>query len=364
MAADHTTPPSIVLEVSPDGDLATVLAPWRSAWRDLAAEVDGSFFQLPEWFVPWWETVGGRPPTTIGLWTDPGGSLRAAVALSRTRTRLHPRLPVAVGTLVNTGSGFGSADHLGPLCLPHLHRGVAAWLGSRRGGSLLLSNLDPATRSAWPAGAVETEHSRCPRASIGPDTGLGRSSQFRRQLRARVRKANDAGLSFVYRPPGAVTTDDLDVLMSLHEARWDEKEGISSFGRSRLDLHRRALAFAGPDVGPVMVIARTAAAPVGVVYGFVWNGTFSFYQSGWDPAWASFSLGTVIHAVAVELMAAAGVRVYDFLRGAEDYKYRFGAVDVVDTTLLVPRGLGGRLLTLKASVKSRETKPDETPAPG
>jgi hypothetical protein len=47
--------------------------------------------------------------------------------------------------------------------------------------------------------------------------------------------------------------------------------------------------------------------------------------------------------------------VFDFLRGQEPYKYRFGATDRVDRSYLVPRGATGALLRLKYGVKRGRT---------
>jgi CelD/BcsL family acetyltransferase involved in cellulose biosynthesis len=45
--------------------------------------------------------------------------------------------------------------------------------------------------------------------------------------------------------------------------------------------------------------------------------------------------------------------VFDFLRGGESYKYRFGATDRVDETWLVPAGLGGLALRAKYETQAR-----------
>jgi CelD/BcsL family acetyltransferase involved in cellulose biosynthesis len=61
----------------------------------------------------------------------------------------------------------------------------------------------------------------------------------------------------------------------------------------------------------------------------------------------------VLVSETIRLAGSAGAKVFDFLRGAEAYKYRFGATDRVDQTWLVPRGAGGRLLDLRYRVKAR-----------
>ena len=77
---------------------------------------------------------------------------------------------------------------------------------------------------------------------------------------------------------------------------------------------------------------------MGVLYGFWWRDTFAAYQSGWDRAYARDGLGNVLILHALEFAAADGARSFDFLRGTEPYKYRFGARDRWDRTWLVPAG--------------------------
>jgi CelD/BcsL family acetyltransferase involved in cellulose biosynthesis len=43
---------------------------------------------------------------------------------------------------------------------------------------------------------------------------------------------------------------------------------------------------------------------------------------------------------AIEACAGQGVEVFDFLRGADDYKYRFGATDVVEGSFAIGRSAG------------------------
>ena len=51
-------------------------------------------------------------------------------------------------------------------------------------------------------------------------------------------------------------------------------------------------------------------------------------SSGLDPAaFAALSPGVVLTAAAIERAIDLGRAEFDFLRGDEEYKYRFGAID-------------------------------------
>jgi CelD/BcsL family acetyltransferase involved in cellulose biosynthesis len=61
---------------------------------------------------------------------------------------------------------------------------------------------------------------------------------------------------------------------------------------------------------------------------FEYNRRFLLYNSGYDPnAYAHLSPGWVLLAYAIQYAIAAGCRVFDFMQGDEEYKYRFGSHD-------------------------------------
>ena len=64
-------------------------------------------------------------------------------------------------------------------------------------------------------------------------------------------------------------------------------------------------------------------------------------------------MGSMLVLHALERAADEGTRAFDFLRGSEPYKYRFGARDRSDRTWLVPRGPAGALLVARHRVPDR-----------
>jgi CelD/BcsL family acetyltransferase involved in cellulose biosynthesis len=82
------------------------------------------------------------------------------------------------------------------------------------------------------------------------------------------------------------------------------------------------------DVGMLRMFAlRVGERFVGVFYGFADRSTTYYYLSGYDPTFERFSVGNVMVAHAIEQAARGGATTFDFLRGAEDYKYAWGAKD-------------------------------------
>jgi len=64
------------------------------------------------------------------------------------------------------------------------------------------------------------------------------------------------------------------------------------------------------------------------LFAFEYERRFWLYNSGYDPnAYAALSPGWVLLSYAIQYAIATGCRVFDFMQGDEEYKYRFGAHD-------------------------------------
>ena len=194
----------------------------------------------------------------------------------------------------------------------------------------------------------------CPRVDIPADPDqVGGSSKFRKQLRQYARKVERLGITFRWIGPEEMTPALLDVVFDLHARRQAAAGWTSMFDRSKAGLHARLVSRGGPGHGPAMVLAERDGEPVAVLYGFRWAEVFAYYQTGWLPELAEANLATVLVAQSMRLARADGATVFDFLRGAESYKYRFGATDRVDESWLVPAGLGGLALRAKYGTQAR-----------
>jgi len=328
-------------------------------WLELAGRLEGtSYFQTPDWVLAWWETIARRPATRVAMWRAPCGRLEAVVALSRDRERLHRRLPVAVPVYANAGSGPGAADHCGWLVPAERADDVGAWVSEAIGGSaVLVRGADPDwSGRSLPAGARVVDATACPRVELPlADRGAGPSPAFVRQLRRFRRRLEREEVRFEWVPPAQVDEELLVALFELH-AYGRARRGGSTFDVTQLAFHRRLAERAGPRRGPAAVVARRDEAIAGVLYGFWWQDTFAAYQSGWDPRFARHSMGSVLVLHALERAAEEGAHTFDFLRGTEPYKYRFGARDRCDRTWLVPRGPAGALLAARHRVRDRRRR--------
>ena len=62
---------------------------------------------------------------------------------------------------------------------------------------------------------------------------------------------------------------------------------------------------------------------VAVSYCLAFEGQFNFYQTGFDPAWAKYSLGAAVISHSIQAAIEEGAHTFDLLRGDEPYKYGF-----------------------------------------
>lgn len=67
---------------------------------------------------------------------------------------------------------------------------------------------------------------------------------------------------------------------------------------------------------------------VATLYAFEYDRRFWLYNSGYDPqSHSQLSPGWVLLSYAIQYAIANGCRIFDFMQGDEEYKYRFGSHD-------------------------------------
>jgi CelD/BcsL family acetyltransferase involved in cellulose biosynthesis len=152
-----------------------------------------------------------------------------------------------------------------------------------------------------------------------------RGSEHRYAVQRKLRKLNrDFTVRF-----DLVATDEerrqaLGQLIELHEKRWREKGDSNAFHTPALrafhdDFTRRAL-----ENGWLrLYVLRLDGAPAAAFYALRYGDTYSFFQSGFDPAYARHSVGLVTMALSIQAAIGEGARRYDMLHGTEEYKFHW-----------------------------------------
>ena len=277
-------------------------------WADLWSRSSATPFQHPAWLLPWWDVFGTACPR---------------VATMRNRGRLDGVLPLYELPTKILPIGAGITDYQDVLLDPSANATEALLETAMRGAALPLHLIDLPPWSALRDVSLRGWQGEATTADPCPvlDPSQASAGQLRK-LRMSRHRANRAGGWTVEVATAETAAAMFDVLVGLHTARW-RGEGVLADAAVRA-FHRQAL----PrllEAGLLWLCAlRIGDAVAAVIYALRDPGRVLFYLSGHDDARAFESPGTLLLGWMLE---NAGGRTAHFLRGAEGYKYAWGAVD-------------------------------------
>jgi CelD/BcsL family acetyltransferase involved in cellulose biosynthesis len=198
---------------------------------------------------------------------------------------------------------------------------------------------------------------------LGPDGGLGESTATRSDLRRKWRRLGELG---------ALEVDDLDGTTDLEStlaegfrvegSGWKDAAGTAILSHeSTRRFYTRIAAWAAADGLLSLAFLRLDGRAVAFQFGLRTEREYYFLKGGYDPAFARYSPGKLLHARMLERMHERGVERYEFLGDTESYKqtwphdsrrllelvgYRRSPAGLVDLWV------GGRLPALLRRVRS------------
>lgn len=305
------------VEVLDQAGLYALEAAWAELWD---AARDATAFQRPEWCLPWCEHLLQGQVEAIAVWKR--ARLHALVPLFRWRDGSRDVLSL-IGAGVSDYQDLLLASRAGDVV-----RAIAdtlrmlAWdrleLGELREGSPLLALEIPGqervvAQEPCPAVALDA------RAPLEP---LARN--LRREIEYQRRRATrELGIDHVQLSPDEL----VDVLAALHHARWAARDQPGVIDGARREFLRAACRRLATSESLIGVGVRIGGQLASVAFAIADRDCARYYLGGFTPALAQRSPGALAIAAAMEESSRRGARWFDFLRGAERYKYRFGAFD-------------------------------------
>jgi hypothetical protein len=113
-------------------------------------------------------------------------------------------------------------------------------------------------------------------------------------------------------------------LVDLHRDWWRRRGHLGAFASPYFKGFHRSLIERRFAAGEIQLIrVRCGDETIGCLYNFVWNGTVSFYQSGFRMEDDNrLKPGFVLHTEAVRYNAERGHALYDFMASFDEYKVR------------------------------------------
>ena len=346
----------------------------EAAWNELLADsATRTIFLTWEWMQAWWSAFGARRDLVLLTCTDAKGSLMAAAPLQRTWEELGPGVSGWLLRLV--GDGIGGSENLDWVIREGYEvpvvRSVLDWLDKQRSlwDSISLNTV-PATSPVIAAVRQELNR-RGWRQVERRGTGYARrlpdswetllaslSKNKRAQINARVRKLQN---QFSVRVRRCERLEDLpeclEHLFRLHQMRWElrGKQGSFALAQKRafyLEMAQNLLRRGWLDFWLLDVNGRTVATE----FGFHYKGTYSFLQAGFDPEYASYSVGVVLRAHIMQELIERGLREYDFLGGDDHYKHTWSATSRAYISLTCARPFTRAAMGLVLDFAAEKTK--------
>jgi CelD/BcsL family acetyltransferase involved in cellulose biosynthesis len=124
-------------------------------------------------------------------------------------------------------------------------------------------------------------------------------------------------------------TPFMDAFVSLHQKSWTARGKPGAFSSARFEAFHRRVAKDFFDKGVLFLCSfHLDGRHIGSFYGFQYDGTLSYYLLGVEtnPV-KKVKTGTAVIGQCIEQAIRRGCREFDFLRGAEEYKYRWTSTD-------------------------------------
>ncbi len=328
----------IVREFRKQCDLERLRPEWEALLRKSAAD---TIFLTYEWVSAWWASFGTEGELRLLTAIDDEGVLRGIAPLRLTTLR---RSGQRCQALIFIGDGTTDSDYLDFI----IERGyecqaLAAfeeyWIKASHDNAVAVLNEIPETsvnrtvlkslsvRDAllWSETDVACGTVRLP-ATWDEYLGLLKP-RFRTKIRSVLRnleKREDVKFKFC---ENAVEIEKLlPVLFDLHSRRWAQDGKAGVFVRKGKCEFYRVLSPALHERGRLRFSwLEWRGQILACQYGFVYNGTYSQLQEGYEPASEHWNSGVGLRAWSIRKLMEEGVTEYDFLGGMGRHKSDWGA---------------------------------------
>jgi len=337
-------------------DSALAFQNLKARWDDLLNKsLPPHIFLSWDWLFCWWKYFGRGKQLHILIAKDQAGTIRAIAPLFITVEKWGLRNLRVVKFL---GTHPISSEYLDFICEERYCREASEaflnCLTTLRGVDLLFfSDLREDSSVLKFAKASDSrifqieKGETCPFISFPSDWETFLKSVNRRvreyvksnwkffigEKQAQLKKAGPADYEQV-----------LSELFRLHTARWRAKGKSGSFGLQEkrvfhLEICRRLLE--KNQLG--LYYLEVDRKIISVLYGFVYQDTYYYYQTGFDRSFENKKPGLLVLYHAIEQSFQTGLKRFDFLRGEEEYKLKWADSENRTYHLLMPLTSKARL---------------------
>ena len=323
---------------------ANELISLKEEWNDLLSCCSASHvpFLRHEYICTWWDTLGGGEWQTGELFVvtarNEDQQLEGIAPLFFTQDQVETPAMLLIGS-------FEISDYLDLIArkkvMPEFINALLDLLGSEQAPPwqvLDFYNLPdytptlPALAGAASSRGFDYHQENLQKSPYVPLPGdwetylAGIDKKQRHEIRRKMRRAEEypAGVRWYIADDRAVLDDEVDAFLDLM-AQDPEK---SSFLTENMRTQMHAAARAAFDNGWLQLVFMEVGGEKAAAYmNFDFHGHIWVYNSGLNFSYRELSPGWVLLGYLLKWANENQRAALDFMRGNEEYKYRFGAID-------------------------------------
>ena len=302
-----------------------------SLWRDTSLNLRwDSVFVLPLWLKAWWHEFGARLEEYM-LAVRENGKIIGIAPLRVKEGRaafigsadVCDYLDFAIATGKDTAFFTALLDYL-------RHNGIKElYLESLRADSATYTHLvELARRRGCSVSCTLDNVSLDLELPAVWEEYLGLlTAKQRREVGRKLRRLQEAGeVQYSIIEDKDTVRETMDVFLKLLRASRKDK---SDFMTAPMESFFRSIADTMATAGLLrMGVLKIRTIPVACVMCFDYNDTIYLYNSGYDPMYSYLSVGLLSKVLSIKDSIERGKTIYDFLKGAEEYKYRLGGREI------------------------------------
>jgi len=320
-------------------ELASLEGPWRDI---LPASGPKAVFYTPLWLKTWWgEFADGRELMLLSV-RDPSaeGRLVGVAPLMREGERLTLAGDTNVCDYMDVvaceGCEEGVLDAVLHAVSEEPWSELVLWGVPEYSPTLAIL---PGLAAGLGYSAEIEQENVCPRVQLPSafdDYVEGLNRRDRHELRRKLRRLYRSGDVLFHSCQSVPEVEShLDDFLRQHAASRHEKALFMTERMARF-FRRMALTLAEQNLVRLYCLEVNGVRAASVLC-FDAGDELLLYNSGYDPDHASLAVGLLSKALALEQAIAEGKRCFDFLRGAESYKYDLGGKDLAVYRCIVRR---------------------------
>lgn len=155
-----------------------------------------------------------------------------------------------------------------------------------------------------------------------PSYTMSLSRNLRKNLKKRMKRLESQyKVEFKTQHDFASVRDAMEIYFNLHDKRWQSKKGQSiSLSKINRDFHLELAKTFDEKKWLALYFLTVDDEPIAAVYSFDYDLKKYGYNTGFDPEFSKYGIGSLLKTYAIKESIKKGFREYDLLRGNEPYK--------------------------------------------